>query len=773
MHEGHITEDERYIEAFLDAFDDLLYTHTADGELLDWNGAVNEVTGYSDDEIEEMNALDFFDGEDRQTIRDGIEEAVETGDARREAKITTKHGDEIPYDFRAKAVSESDDIVIGIGRDVSEAKDREHELVEEREYTRRILDAVDDVFYILDSEGDVSRWNESFLEVTGYTEEEIEGMNAVEFFEGEDRHRIREVVDEILETGSRKIEADLVTKHGDGISYEFVANRLEDPDGNTVIAGIGRDITERSEYEEELERTRDRLEEAQRVAGMGHWLSDFEDIDWSDEVYRIFGVDKDGFDPTHESWLELVHPDDRERVEKAFEEALEKDNYDIDHRIIRPDGEVRVVHERGDVQYEDGEPVRMLGTVQDVTRERRIRSLLNSIRDIAQAVLEAETAEEVYGSTMEVLSTRNDLGHDYACMSIGVFGDDGHEVEDIYDAGEIADNAEDCDARWRDVYTRDYVDEVFEKDVLVIDDVTQPPYQQHERSKTPVHGAVSVPLRHRGDEYGIMTLHLPPDSDVGDDNGGVSEEVTRLVEEMAHDVSLGVYSVVAEERLERERDELALLNRIVRHDIRNDMNLVLGWGDILREHVDDDGEEYLDTVLDTSRHVVDLTKTARDYVESIDMDDEVDVEPISLRETLEKSVEKRRETYPGAEFVVEEIPDVEVKANDLLSTIFRNILNNAVHHSDAEVPRIEVSAEEEDGEVVVSVADNGSGIPDDRKDEIFGKGERGLESEGTGVGLYLVKTLVEGYGGEVWVEDSDLGGADFKVRLRITETSLS
>ncbi|XGI84646.1 sensor histidine kinase [Halorutilales archaeon Cl-col2-1] len=80
---------------------------------------------------------------------------------------------------------------------------------------------------------------------------------------------------------------------------------------------------------------------------------------------------------------------------------------------------------------------------------------------------------------------------------------------------------------------------------------------------------------------------------------------------------------------------------------------------------------------------------------------------------------------------------------------------------------MEITAEEVEGHVVISIADNGPGVPDNEKDEIFGRGEKGLESEGTGVGLYLVDTLVENYGGEVWVDDSEMGGAAFKVKLPV------
>jgi signal transduction histidine kinase len=80
-------------------------------------------------------------------------------------------------------------------------------------------------------------------------------------------------------------------------------------------------------------------------------------------------------------------------------------------------------------------------------------------------------------------------------------------------------------------------------------------------------------------------------------------------------------------------------------------------------------------------------------------------------------------------------------------------LKNAIQHNDKAVPEVNVLTTDRDDTVVVRVADNGPGVPDDQKDAIFGKGEKGLDSQGTGIGLYLVKTLVESYDGDIWVED--------------------
>jgi signal transduction histidine kinase len=115
-----------------------------------------------------------------------------------------------------------------------------------------------------------------------------------------------------------------------------------------------------------------------------------------------------------------------------------------------------------------------------------------------------------------------------------------------------------------------------------------------------------------------------------------------------------------------------------------------------------------------------------------------------------------KSAYPELELVKETpIPQMSVQANSMLGSIFRNLLKNAIQHNDKETPKAAVSATDRDDTVVVRIADNGPGIPDSRKDTVFGKGEKGLDSQGTGIGLYLVETLIENYGGDIWIEDRE------------------
>ena len=227
--------------------------------------------------------------------------------------------------------------------------------------------------------------------------------------------------------------------------------------------------------------------------------------------------------------------------------------------------------------------------------------------------------------------------------------------------------------------------------------------------------------------------------------------------------------VTYERRLEEQLDGLDILNQVLRHDIRNDLQVISAYAELLADQVETDGEDYAETLQEKTDHAVALTRTARDVADVMLATGE-DREPVALRSVLEREIDNLRSTYPGAAVTVEDaLPEVSVLADDMLDSVFRNLLKNAVQHNDKEVPEIDVSARNADGRVVVEIADNGPGIPDDQKEEVFGKGEKGLESDGTGLGLYLVRTLVEAYDGEIEIRDNDPEGAVFVLELPTLE----
>ena len=222
-----------------------------------------------------------------------------------------------------------------------------------------------------------------------------------------------------------------------------------------------------------------------------------------------------------------------------------------------------------------------------------------------------------------------------------------------------------------------------------------------------------------------------------------------------------------QKQLEEQRDNLGILNQVLRHDVRNDLQLVTAYGDLLSDHVDEEGREHLDTLQESAYHAIELTKTARDMAElMLSRERSEGQRRIDLRQTLADEIDKFEAEFPDARVRIEgSLPDVEVQANKMLDSVFRNLLSNAVQHNDKDVPEIEISVRTREESVVVSIADNGPGVADERKGEIFGKGKKGLDSVGTGLGLFLVQQLVTRYEGAVWIEDNEPEGAVFNIEL--------
>jgi PAS domain S-box-containing protein len=205
--------------------------------------------------------------------------------------------------------------------------------------------------------------------------------------------RLRKVAEEEARTLNRELELRVAAR-----TAELRHANVE----------LEREIGERTRVEEELRSSETRLIEAQEVAHIGSWEWDIvaDRIWWSNELYRIYGLDPRAFPASYASFLEQVHGDDRERVDAIVRRAVEDGKpFTFEHRIVRADGAIRVVAARGHVVKDaGGRPVRMLGTGQDISEAKRAEEERAALLREQVARREAEEANRIKDEFLATLS---------------------------------------------------------------------------------------------------------------------------------------------------------------------------------------------------------------------------------------------------------------------------------------------------------------------------------------------------------------------------------
>lgn len=276
------------------------------------------------------------------------------------------------------------------------------------ETLRAIVDNSSSAIFLKDADGRivfVNRWHEVFFNKKN---EELVGKFDSDIFPKEFVEKIRADDKAVVEAG-RPLEFEDRLIHPDGTEHAYLVTKFPIAGMPGAVCGISTDITERKVAEEELKKSEESLREAQRLAGIGSWDLDLEtgQAVHSEEFYRIIGRTPEEFDGCTEEFLKIVHQDDGDILRKSIEEAIAgKDESSIEYRIILPDGTVRNVQDHVKTMYDkDGRPVRMLGTIQDVTERKRTE----------EELLKAQKLETV-------ASMAGRFAHDFNNILMGVIG---------------------------------------------------------------------------------------------------------------------------------------------------------------------------------------------------------------------------------------------------------------------------------------------------------------------------------------------------------------
>ena len=438
--EQALHDSEETFRAISNAAQDAVLLLDEDGKIAYWNPTAEQIFGYASEEVIGQDAhLLLAPARYLEAWKRAWPRFKKSGDGSMVGKVLElfakrKEGTEFPIELSVSAVQIRERWhAVGVLRDVTERKRAEDNLSETNNKLSQSLHLLEGIVesvpirvFWKDQNLQYLGCNTLFAKDAGLTRpDELDGKTDFDMGWREQAHLYRDDDRRVMESGVSKLGYEEQQTAPDGKTIWLRTSKVPLRNGAgevTGVLGIYDDITRQKQAELDLMLSETRLKEAQAVAHLGSWELDLvkNDLWWSDENYRIFGVDP-GSRNTYETFLARVHPDDREFVNKTYTDSVQgKTVYDIEHRLLMPDGRVKWVNERCKTLYDDdGRPIRSAGTTLDITERKRSEAkverlghiLDNSINEIY--VFDAETLKFILVNE----GAQHNLGYSMAELS--------------------------------------------------------------------------------------------------------------------------------------------------------------------------------------------------------------------------------------------------------------------------------------------------------------------------------------------------------------------
>ena len=472
---------------------------------------------------------------------------------------------------------------------------------------------------------------------------------------------------------------------------------------------------------------------AVQITGTGVWRWDIQsgEVVWNDQLERILGLEPGVQEETIEALRDRMVAADRESHLEQIEAAIEAGEPVVtEFRMEHADGHTIWAELRGHpITTRSG--MQLIGTMSDVTEKKRREHEINELSthlDIAlggasPAVWEwdMETDDVVVNERVEEL-----IGLEFGEFS-GTF--------------------------------ESFVERVHPEDVPTVNEAIQRAIAHDELYET------EFRLEHEDGSYIWVASRGRLDDTSTDRMIGV---LTNVTDRKHYERELAE----SNEALEQLTDQLEFFTSILRHDVLNGMTVIKMRAELLADQLDGQQAQYAETILEWAETTTDVTGRVRDVIETLTAEDrERRFDPIPLSELLERKVETLQNAYPESEWTSHIEPGVVVGADDLLGDAIGNVLSNTIEHNDTDGLTVDVELEANGDFARLVIADDGQGIDDDRKDAVFRRGETSHAKEtGSGFGLFYVDVMIDNYGGDIWVEDGEDGGARFVAELPLAET---
>ncbi len=628
-----------------------------------------------------------------------------------------------------------------------------------------------------DETGTIIDCNEKLSEIVGSSRERLLNISLINDIED------KELINQVRKTlafGSGYYE-NYYTAITSGKTSPIIGYFKAIYDGDKIIGGVGiiEDNTDKKAAEERIKESEQYLEEAQKIAHIGHWKRDLitNKLTCSKELFCIYGLDYHEGEVSYWEFANLIHPDDLENGKAVYEESLKnRTEYTADYRLLLNDGRIKYVSERGRTKYRnDGTPILSIGTVQDITELRKKEILHSALFKISNAANSKKTLEELYAEIYDIICELMPANNFY----IAIYNEETKLLSFPYHVDEVDETPK---TQPFGAGLTEYVLEQ-KKNVIITEEIDK---QLQKEGKIGAGGEfakiwIGIYLNFESTIKGVMVIQ-----DYHDENAFTQEDI-KVLEFISRQVVRAIDKKYSDEKLAKSEKALKKSNAdkdkffsIISHDLKSPFQGLIGMSNLLTENFDeltkDEVVEFNGLLNKSVKNIYSLIEQLLEWsrIQTGRMD--YNPQKIKLKDAyLNVSsvalilAHKKRITV---KYSIDD--DIYVFADLMMvETVLRNLISNAIKFTH-ENGKIEVVASKVHNSILIHIKDSGVGIADNVQKKLFKIEEHytslGTNSEqGTGLGLILCKELIEKNNGKIWV-NSKLGyGSTFSFSLPIEE----
>jgi len=750
--------EKAFTESALNSLTDIFYAFDLDGRVTRWNKALNQITGYSDEEIAQRQPADYFMPEGREQVNQVMAETLGGHQTTVEGLLITKDGQRIPYEFTGSPLRNSAGEVIGlcgVGRDITERKLAEQALSRQERFSEDLLDNMGVGFVANDIAGKKVFVNQAFEKMTGYAREELVGQTPPYAYWPEEH------VEAITAAFTRAQSGepgpwDLVFKRKNGEPFNTLVTtgHMQTEQGETIVTATFKDITERKRAEETLRLSENRYKAI--VEDQTELVSRFQadgTVTFCNEACSRFShLSRE--EMIGRDFYRFLPPEEAQRVKETIAAlSPESPTNTVEVRVISGEGRrVWMLWTNRAIFDDQGSIVDIQAVGRDISSRKRIQDRLELLNScfLSLGPDPHENISKIMQAGLQILGgawmkyCRPEKGRTLTCSTLYP-----HQ-------GFVAKMGTGGCSLWERAIEN-------EGGPLIIEDMSDiecgtcdPVFAEHG-----IRSFMGTGIRLAGDTIGCL---------------GLTDSRVRAWDQEEREIFMMISKAVAieEERWASEENLRDFID-IASHELRHPITIMKGYA-IALETLD----EQLD--METKRNALQAIDQAADRLNRL-VGELLNIsriekgrfsilkEEVPLRPLIQQAVSEMHSRAGEERFNLEIAPELGTLRVDpvKLAQLLVILLDNAVKFSPPESP-IDIEASVYDGDLLVSVKDRGSGIPMTETRKVFERFyqlEDALHhsSQGIGLGLYIAKKIVEAHGGEIWCELREGGGSVFSFIL--------